>query len=400
MVLLNPRALQAAERVPSQAFPFSISETTGEGRALVLRGRSLPYRGVTWGSEERVEVKYFPGNPVAQAQVLGPTWSNTTISGKWKDVFLDRQDSRVTLLNFPAVAPPGRSGSNAIGGKSFDSGGAVPTGDATRARTVRDAIYLLQRAGQLLRVEWGSLVRFGFIERFDPTHDREEDIGWEIEFKWIGDSVAPQTINEKPRLDVPGLLAQLISAVQEFINQINTALALLRGSVTLITQRITRLASLAGSLIESFEAIVAGGLIPLEVLGTIKEQLTSIVLAARDVVDTANRVPQAYAAAKEDGNPIAVNEAATAAQVIAANARRLGVEAATTRSQIEELESPDLLAIVQGREGTSLVDVSTEYYGDPDEWTTIADFNGLASKLITRGQTIYVPRLEQGIGSP
>lgn len=401
MVQLNPQTLAKLNQPPSQAFPIYISEQSGDARTIILRGRSLPYRGVTWGAEQRVEVKYFPGSPVGQAQVLGPTWSPTTMSGTWKDAFLFDDANAPTLLGFPDIAGPGRPGTRQFGGKSFISGGGVPgnEGEARRARVVRDAFFSLQRAGQLLRVEWGSIVRFGFIKRFDPKHDREEDIGWEIEFQWIGDTFAARRPLPKPKINAPGLLALILSAIQSFLDAINTALALLYGAVQLVTQRINKITSLITGFIDAINGLIGLVFVPAEMFGVLKQQLTSIILAVQDLIDTINRIPQAYSALKEGGNPTDVNLATAAAQAIAFNARTLGVDAAEQRDQLTELESPDLLGVVTAPEDTTLIDIATNYYGGPDDWTIIADFNGFSSSFVERGTLVYVPRRQQGVGA-
>jgi len=401
MVQLNPQALAKLNQVPAQAFPMFIQETTGEARLIVLRGRSLPYRGVTWNSEQRVEVKYFPGNPVGQAQVLGPMWGPTTMRGMWKDAFLFNDDSAADLLNFPAIAGPGQPGSTVFGGKSFVSGGGIPggTGQARRARVLRDAFFLIQRAGQLLKVEWGSMVRYGFIKRFDADHDREEDIRWEIEFDWIGDTASVPRPLPKPKINAPGLLAAILALIQAFLNAVNAALALIFGAVQLVQQRITKIGSLITGFIDALNSLIGLVFVPAEMFGVLKQQLTSIILAVKDLIDTINRIPQAYSAAKSGGNPTDINLATAAAQAIAFNARVLGVEAAEQREQLTELESPNLLGVVTVPEDTTLLDIATSFYGAPDDWTVIADFNGLASSFVERGTLVYVPRQQQGVGA-
>ena len=401
MVQLNPQALRKINQPPAQAFPMFISEQTGEGRTIVLRGRSLPYRGVTWNSEQRIKTKYFPGNPVAQAQVLGPMWGPTTMRGMWKDAFLFNDDSAADLLNFPSIAGPGRPGSTQFGGKSFASGGGVPggTGQARRARVLRDAMWLVQRAGQLLKVEWGSVVRYGFLKRFDADHDREEDIRWEIEFEWIGDTASIPKPLPKPKINAPGLLASILSTIQNFLNEVNAAVALLYGSTTLVTQRVTRIGELVAGFIEALNSLVSLVFVPAEMFGVLKQQLTSIVVAATDLVDTVNRVPQAYVAAFSGATAAEVNLATAAAQAIAFNAAVLGVEASEQREQLAELEAPDLLGVVTVPEDTTLLDIATDFYGGPDDWTVIASFNGLASSFVARGTIVYVPRQQEGVGT-
>ena len=187
---LNPRAFAKLQEQPSQAYPIIIRETTGPGRQVVLQGRSLPYRGVAWEGEQRMEVKWYPGSPVGSAQVLGPKYMPTQMEGMWKDAFLASEENRAKLFNFPPVAAAARAGTRAGGGKSFQSSGSVPSAFAERARTLRDAMAIIQKSGQLLYVEWASLARYGFLRRTRFEHEREEDIRWELEFEWLGETAA------------------------------------------------------------------------------------------------------------------------------------------------------------------------------------------------------------------
>ena len=106
---LNPRAFAKLQEQPSQAYPIVIRETTGPGRQVVLQGRSLPYRGVAWEGEQRMEVKWYPGSPVGSAQVLGPKYMPTQMEGMWKDAFLASEENRAKLFNFPPVAAAARA---------------------------------------------------------------------------------------------------------------------------------------------------------------------------------------------------------------------------------------------------------------------------------------------------
>ena len=63
----------------SKANVFVIAEhDIKDAREIVLRGRTLPYEGIGWGTTQRVDINYFPGNPTAIAQVIGATWNDTT----------------------------------------------------------------------------------------------------------------------------------------------------------------------------------------------------------------------------------------------------------------------------------------------------------------------------------
>ncbi len=397
MVEVNPAALLKLNQPPAVAFPFIISETTGDLRQLILRGRSLPYRGVSWGADLRTEIKYFPGNPVAQAQVLGPTWGPTTMRGMWKDSFLTNDDSSVKLIGFPDIGTAGRPSTPFVGGKSFQSGGSVPgkIGSAMRARTVRDAFYLLLRAGQLLRVEWGSLVRFGFMKSFEPDHDREEDIRWEITFAWTSDTSAATKFKKQSQFNAQGLLARILAAIAAALDALNGLLALISGATTLISQRITRVGSLVSGLLDILTGFVSLAFVPAEMLGVLRQQLTGVILAAKDLADTARSVPASYGAAKVGASPAEINIAEESALFIAFNAAALGLEMVNQREELIELETPDLLGILSAKENTTLRDISTDFYGTPTNWTAIAEFNGLSSSIVPRGTILYIPTLDR-----
>src|SRR5690606_21640253 len=195
------------------SLPLIIEEVTGPKRSITLRGRSLPYQEVSWGGEQRVNINFHAGNPVATAQVVGPTYKPTVLKGTWKDTFLNAtpaedvatyvqyevgtEENSPILLNFPSINifEPGT-----VGGATFTSGGSVEGSkqQAKTARAVRDAFELIRRSGQLLRVEWGSLVRYGYLTNTTFTHTRgaETDIGWELEFEWIGDTHTPPRVTK------------------------------------------------------------------------------------------------------------------------------------------------------------------------------------------------------------
>lgn len=69
--------------------PLFISEENGLKRAIRLVGRSMPYKGaVLVEDEQRAEITFFPGNPVAYSQVLGPQLTRTTFTGVWRDKYV------------------------------------------------------------------------------------------------------------------------------------------------------------------------------------------------------------------------------------------------------------------------------------------------------------------------
>lgn len=410
-----PPAPPTSEEIGSiSAFPLTITEMSaaaggtgtvslgtkaanGGPRSIQLFGRSLPYRGVGFGSEQRINLKYFPGNPVGQAQVLGATWAPTTMEGKWSDRHLIDTSNAPLLFNFPPIGSAGKPETpwkfTDAGGRSFDSGGAIPFARAQRARVVRDAMFMLQRSGQLLRVEWGSIVRYGFIESFVPTHDREEDINWEINFTWIGDTASFPEIRVKPAIDPLGLLGKLQKMLAAALEAMLQTLAAIYGQKLALTQKITKVGNLITQVINTISSYAKLAFLPLELLGTIRQQIKSVVLAIKDLIATVRSIPAAYSALRDGGTQSQADEATAVAAAIAINAAKLGVDLTDIYDSLKELEEGDILGITNMPEGSTLPDIARQWYGDPSKWRIIADYNNFSSMVIKAGTRILIPKV-------
>lgn len=397
---LNLAAQAALAQVGTPAPPFTIKETTGPARQVVLRGRSLPYRGVEYSGEQRVETKYFPGNPVATAQVLGHMFLPTVTRGIWKDAFLANDDSRAELRNFPPVAVTARPGSGFSGGPSFASAGSIPgaSGYAETARVLRDAIELIKRSGQLVRVEWGSLVRYGFLKRSTFTHGDptggESDIAWELEWIWIGDTNSAPKPRLPSQLDPANLASKLLSQLSAALDAILAGIAAVYANVLLVSQSLTKLLSLAGKVLTTLDNVAGLVFIPANLLGVLEQQLASLAQAAKDLVDTVRSVPAAYQSSKEGGTSLDANAAAAIAAAIAANVLRLGFVASEGASTLQAQATPEILAFVTATGVETLRDLAYRFYSDPSQWTAIFAYNSLTSSQLSRGQKVLIPRLD------
>jgi hypothetical protein len=110
-----------------------------------------------------------------------------------------------------------------------------------------------------------------------------------------------------------------------------------------------------------------------------------------DIMADLRAVPAAYGASLS-GNPADVNYATEFAAAIIRNAQILGAEAALTASKLDELERDDLIGIYVSPGGVTLRDVSLRFYGTPDNWVRIKEFNGLSSSVLERGVVVRVPK--------
>ena len=375
------------------SFPFIIRQRTFPGRTVVLQGRSLPYQGVEWGGTQRLDVNWFPGNPVAVVQVIGQTYKPTRITGTWKDVFLFDLVNSAKLINFPALQRAATPGANERGGNTFQSMGSVPAQEARRARALRDAMEMLRREGILLQVEWGSIVRFGFLSETNFTHDREEDIGYEIEFTWMGDTDAQPTPIPDLGLDVLSLLKQLFALLAEIINTLLTAIFEAQKFIQLIQSTINKLASFVTELLAALNTLASFVFAPFDVIGNIRANLTAIKLAALDFQATV-RNASAAVIASVTGNPIAISLAQLLQKRLRRQVQVLAAFAAVQETKLAQQQTTELKGIYTSPGGVTLRDVSAKFFdGNPDNWRRIADFNGLNGSVLPAGTIVRVPKV-------
>lgn len=371
------------------SFPFIVRQTQLPGRVIVLQGRSLPYQGVSWGGTQELDINWFPGNPVAVTQVIGPQIKPTTITGKWKDIFLLSEQDRGVLANFPKLASAAKPGANERGGNTFAATGSVWSQYAERARALRDAFWLVKKEAVQVKVEWGSLVRYGFVKEVDFPHDREEDIDYEIVFELTGETDSQP--KPKPRIpDLLGLLRKLLALLDRVIDILLTAIFEAQKFLRRITQTLNKLGSFVVQLLEALEKIASFVFAPADILGTVRANLVAIQLAALDAFREMQRGSAALEAAFT-GNPLAVARAETWEKTLRKRLQELGAEAAQQQAQIEQIMVPQLLGVITMPAGKTLRDISREFYRTPDNWRAISEFNAFGSSVVPVGTVVRIP---------
>lgn len=375
------------------AFPFIVQEVEAPFRGIVLQGRSLPYRGTTWGGEQGLDINWFVANPVASVQVLGPREDPVEIVGKWKDVFLYEDSNKATLYNFPRLGRAAVADPDQAGGSTFTSSEGVVTQYAQRARALRDAFRLLRKSGVLCRIEWGSLVRFGFVQRTVFPHDREEDIDYTITFAITGDQEAQPKVLERPSVEVLSLLEQMFQAIEALLDTLRRATFVAQTWVRRVNQSIIRLGSLVTEIIKSLEALASFAFAPADTFGTLKSQLTAIRLSVIDLFETLKDGASAVVEASLLENPalMALNNALQ--QQVRLNAAKLAAQAAKNEALLEDQSFNELSGVVVMSGTQTLRDIARDATGNPQDWVAIAGFNGFASSILPRGTVVRIPRL-------
>lgn len=375
------------------AGPFIIAEQTGEKRVLELAGRALPYRPISFVGIQKINKNWYPGNPVATAQVLGPEEEDSTIHGMWKNRFLGNIDLTT--------------------GSTIDNPDAQVLFNGRYLRNCEDVVLAvddIRRKGQLLKVGWGPEIRYGFLVKFKKDWDREQDVAWEMDFSWISiedptgmQTVTPQvnnTSNWVSRLkqlmsDVMSAFKGYIATVQDYEDMVHAAISKLEDSIQNVFDTID---SLANAVLD-----------PLTVASRLMALCTRVSMQAGDVLDNmASRVPWASRSSLPgDVGPkkkLPNVETMPMGQRIVADVqyrtlrRSLRLVQAESMNQAQDASkqiNPDLIAVFYPREGSDLRDISTKYYGVPSHWRQLAKFNNLHGSILHANQLLMVPRLRQ-----
>lgn len=357
----------------TQALPFDINILTGPLSQKVLQQgqpkgqirlamRSLPSRGtLSYEGRQRVKTTWYPGNTTATQQVLGPVEEPSTISGVWKDKFL---------------------------------------GDGA-ARLYCDLFDVIRRAGPVVEVVWGAgflfnavfgkqFTRRGIITRVKFTPDRAQDIAWEIEFTWAsqGETVASTLYaapTENPREGITGVTQN----IREYA-----------AAITALTDKpFATLTGFTGTFLDSVDNLTNAALELQEVIGRTTVATDTIQTMPRYVIERSIAVAQQtiFVQQQMEASIIGLWYTLTwqpvddAIRFLSALNDMFGVvkvgdttryTATATRDSLEGMLTPTILAEVRPPAGTDLRDLALQWYGDPDEWWQIAQYNGLTTSEV------------------
>lgn len=377
----------------SQALPLQIRVLDGplSTQALMpglpngvvhLDGRSGPYRPITYEREMRRKTTYYPGNPEGTQQIIGRQFSPMTITGTWKDRYL---------------------------------------GDGV-ARQLEDLFDSIHDAGSSLEVTWGARissdsdseddqrVRVGILWKFKTSPDRPQDIAWEMTFDWRGTGQAQtpaitSTTPVNPREGFTSAVGDIQFAKQAFgayqdgvisplpqsvRDAIGTAFTAIDSATDTIQRANSVIASAANIPGGTLRNLIAASSLAIDAMGQLKDTALSL--------DPSRLLPATDAAV---GFLLLKDQVFTL----------LGLSeqgAASARQASDGIAAqivPDIIAEIVAPAGVDLRDLALRYYGDPDSWFAIAQFNDLDSSLVPAMPSgpgdvppspIRIPRLQAG----
>lgn len=422
----------------SFATSFEIYQLTGDKKVLMLRGRALPYRPLTFSGTMRADVTYYPGNPEPTVQMLGASEEETTITGMWKDRFIGDGQEHAVLFT------------QVLGPAAFDS--FVPSSDPriipglvtfrpartvlTTAADIVKVVDEIRRTGQLVRVSWDEFVREGFITKFEQTWDRKQDVAWSITFRFLnqGDRTpAPArigTLSVNPLQFASMLQGQVELGARYFgssvfdraIVKIRKATAFIQnkrdllkdfsGQVSALVNPGALFVSASKEFISTFAALVTESrdLLGKGLDGVIgKVDFTTSVLAQmNNVLDKSSgyrlkirgQPLEAYLKISPETDKTSllgkVLSLSASLRGVSKQLARLSGNVADSRAVVRtDLQStkgstgPSMPYIA--RQGDDLRKVARMVFGTASSWQVIARYNNLSSSELEVGQRVYIP---------
>lgn len=352
---------------------FSIKETTGQRRTLVLSGYCLPMASgagssaFSWTTKLRTQRTWYPGNPEATVQVLGPEEepSNMTLrlSRRWlgdSDALMIEYDGDITNHTDPLV--------------------------------LADAIVSLCRAGQELEVTWGAIVRRGVASRVVVSPVSDVLVNVDVDFDWhaSGDFV-PQPVDvsfdfANPAQNLRQLLSEAAEIASSALGRVGEKLAEVNGIILQVNSAVDAYAALIDQTLDLAEAGRATIQNAVGWLGIVSYRAEGL-MAALDI-DTAS------ASGTEDSAEAAAFFAAPAG--IQDRARQMKDAAEIARKEaMDLLMGDDVIAVVIASTGQTLQFLADQYYHDRDKWPVLAQYNQLKSPVLAKGTVVAIPVLDE-----
>lgn len=384
--------------------PFVIMELSGQRRTVKLVGRGLPYRPLSFEGEQRVKVTFPAGNPNGFGTVMGPTEGETEINGAWKDKYLFVREGEVA----PIRLITSRSTTS-----EYDAGIAAGDAQANDVSSAFDAVRLfdsIRQSGQVVLVAWGYFSRRGYLKKFTHKWTTVHDCEWSATFVWTAQGEVRESVDFGP----PAGLGDTGGGLRDLLNQMSRALTapqrLLEGPASQIRNTMNRLSAQSYELDETLaglrDTIDPGTLVnqarsAIGAFGTSAENIRDLAESSgsanlfRDLQAQSRRTQANQStdeAALDAIDPAAFFQAELYTRETIDDARRLRDES-TARARALEAGPEATLGVYYAREGDDLRDVSTRYYGSPDQWRTLLLHNNLISFDLYPGQPIVIPRI-------
>jgi len=395
--------------VQNEAGSLTLAEEGGG--TLKLTQRALPYMPLSISGKQRAEFNWYPGNPQATVQMLGPEEQTITLKGFWKDKFIQ-----------------GTTAAQFISAEVNALRAALSTNSTTSA-SVRDVASLvkivdnMRRMGRRIVLQWDKLIRYGHIIGFTQTWHTPHYCEWELEFAVaaleeprvaastpnqtnLGDAAvqAAEWAKELERAKVaykPAtvvLAPEVLKALNEFENNCIRTSNYIGGGASYVAQAISLGPNITRSVISSLAGV---GTNAVTAAGAVFDvALTEVFAIGTFTAAGVSLVTGETNSFREDSLPFGVQLGAASYQRGLKNqCQTIAYSTAVTRWAMQQQLQDELKASFTAKQDMDLRDVSTQFYGTPDNWRDLLIYNGLTSSRLTAGQLIWVPQQGYSAGA-
>lgn len=359
----------------SQGVPFTIKILEGELSVAVIQdgqppgqiqliGWSLPFRPVEYGGEQRMQTSWYPGNPVATQQVVGPTLDPTTVNGKWLDSKLGDGVALQLLEMFEDIRERGLSlRVSAFDGVSADA--AVPLTSSK------------------------PLERVGLLKKTSFKVHHATDVEWTLTFEWRsrGQAAAPTIVASNRTSPRDGMVTaldgiQTSQATWDALRDgpLGGAIGMPADLENAIDAAFENLAVAQVAIEQASAAIASVSLVPIQQARQLIGACQSVVGNLQDAAARVLGVPALALVARDDALDL-LSLRVPLLQTAQAFLSAAGA-ASDARDGLAEIAVPDFVAEVSAPAGTDLRDIALQVYGDPDLWWEIAQANGITGSAV------------------
>lgn len=357
--LASDQATPMTFRVLEGPLSSQILQTGQPNGVIQLSGRSLPYRPLSFEGRQRVNTIFPAGSLSATQQVMGAILEPTTMQGMWKDKYLGNGVAAGLCVLFDTIRKMGAPVEVIWGGGVF-------------AQSIVGRPYV--RRGILARTKWSP--------------ERPQDVGWEMEWHWAseGEVVAPAlTVGiVNPRFALAGML--------EYIDQVNMQIDAFRQSP------IGLIIEFDGPLVVSLDALRETSTGVANIIDSVEKAAGSASDISRSVLERGvnvsvkvNTEMKSVEAAFLTMDPLRVEtkddprgtlDMLGMRASVLSSASRARANAAENAASLSGLLYPAVLAEVRPPIGTDLRVLAQQYYGDPEQWFLIAQYNGITGSAV------------------
>lgn len=376
----------------------------GEGAKFVwtAANRNIPVQPWSFGGEQRTARFDYPGTDVPTQHVLGPKYSDFSLSGSWNDKYN------------PLATPQ-------FTGGIFADGTLQNQSDVRgyAKQTMRDFEAMCRR-GNIVRISFQGIEIEGIITSWSFDYRREWDIGYTFTVSPNGRPGGDEITNSQKRKPVYDSLSALLDAQNAIDNFKNlspnsaktangkSVRSIMAGSASddiatsldalsvsgdelssVVTQRAQGKTLTAGQAIPSVPSVDTA-LDPRLALAKAVSVSTSIIGTAYNVVNVTGQFR--HDTQTMINSAMDVLEFETWTRNLRSQARITIFQTGRTRRNYERQVDSDALAIYRPFEGESLYSISQRFYGTPHNWRLIMQRNNLETSILTAGQLLIIPR--------